>query len=71
MKSNINDEPSLDKIDDFKGKESKDKRNTVRLVVLGLLIFGAIYSFIKYENNKVDDYIGTPENPGLNTAKGK
>ncbi len=71
MKSNMNDEPSLDKIDDFNGKESKDKRNTVRLVVIGLLIFGAIYSFFKYNNNQVDDYIGTPEKPGINVTKGK
>ncbi len=71
MKSNTNDEPSLDKIDDFNGKESKDKRNTVRLVIIGLLIFGAIYSFFKYNNNQVDDYVGTPEKPGINVTKGK
>lgn len=71
MKSNTNDEPSLDKIDDFNGKETKDKRNTVRLVVIGLLIFGAIYSFFKYDNNQVDDYVGTPEKPGINVTKGK
>lgn len=71
MKSNTNDEPSLDKIDDFNGKESKDKRNTVRLVIIGLLIFGAIYSFVKYNNNQVSDYVGTPEKPGINVTKGK
>jgi hypothetical protein len=71
MKSNMNDEPSLEKIDDFNDKESKDKRNTVRLVVLGLILFGAIYSFFKYENNQVSDYIGTPEKPGINVTKGK
>lgn len=71
MKSNINDEPSLDKIDDFNNKESKDKRNTVRLVVVGILVIGAIYSFFRYENNQVNDYVGTPEKPGINTTKGK
>lgn len=71
MKSNMNDEPSLDKIDDFKGKESKDKRNTVRLVIVGLLVFGAIYSFFRYNNNQVSDYVGTPEKPGINVTKGK
>ncbi|PLY09031.1 MAG: hypothetical protein C0626_08425 [Arcobacter sp.] len=71
MKSNINDEPSLDKIDDFNNKESKDKRNTVRLVVVGILVIGAIYSFFRYENNQVSDYVGTPEKPGINTTKGK
>ena len=71
MKSNMNDEPSLDKIDDFNGKESKDKRNTVRLVIIGLLIFGAVYSFFKYNNSQVNDYVGTPEKPGIDITKGK
>lgn len=69
MKSNYNDEPSLEKIDDFNGKESKEKRNTVRLVIIGLIIFGALYSVIKYNFNQVDDYVGTPEKPGINTSK--
>ncbi|WP_428024745.1 hypothetical protein [Arcobacter sp.] len=71
MKSNMNDEPSLEKIDDFNGKETKDKRNTVRLVIIGLLVFGAIYSYFKYDNNQVDDYVGTAEKPGINVTKGK
>mgnify|MGYP001105168473 CR=1 FL=1 len=71
MKSNMNDEPTLDKIDDFDNKESKDKRNTVRLVIIGLIVLGAIYSFIKYENNQVTDYVGTPDKPGINVTKGK
>lgn len=71
MKNQLKGEPSLEKIDDFNGKESKEKRNTVRLVIIGLIVFGAIYSYIKYENNQVDDYIGTAENPGINVTKGK
>ena len=70
MDQKLHGEPSLEKIDDFKGKESKDKRNTVRLVIIGLILFGAIYSFVKYNNNQVDDYVGTPEKPGINTTKG-
>jgi hypothetical protein len=69
MKSNVNNEPSLEKIDDFNGKESKSKRNTIRLILIGLIVIGIVYSFFKYENNQVSDYIGTPENPGINTAK--
>jgi hypothetical protein len=67
----MNDEPTLEKIDDFDNKESKDKRNTVRLVIIGLIVLGAIYSFIKYENNQVTDYVGTPDKPGINVTKGK
>lgn len=70
MKSNYDDEPSLEKIDDFEGKETPQKRNTVRLVIIGLIIFGAIYSFFRYNNNQVSDYVGTTEKPGINTAKG-
>ncbi|RXJ81930.1 hypothetical protein [Arcobacter sp. F2176] len=71
MKSNMNNEPSLNKIDDYNGKESKSKRNTIRLVIIALLVFGCIYSFFRYENNQVNDYVGTPEKPGINTTKGK
>ncbi|ADG92900.1 hypothetical protein Arnit_1242 [Arcobacter nitrofigilis DSM 7299] len=69
MKSNMNNEPSLNKIDDYNGKESKSKRNTIRLIIIGLIVLGAIYSFFKYDNNQVNDYIGTPENPGISTTK--
>ncbi|MGB5920423.1 hypothetical protein [Arcobacter sp.] len=69
MKSNMNNEPSLNKIDDYNGKESKSKRNTIRLVIIALLVLGGIYSFFKYDNNQVSDYVGTSENPGINTTK--
>lgn len=71
MGDKLHGEPSLDKIDDFRGKESKDKRNTVRLVILGILLVGAVFSYMKYTNNSVSDYVGTEQNPGINTAKGK
>lgn len=34
MKSNMDDELSLEKIDDYNNKESKEKRNIVKLVVI-------------------------------------
>ena len=40
-------EPSLTKIDDYNGNESKQKRNTVRLIVILLLIFGAVLTYLK------------------------
>ena len=42
-----NGEPSLEKIDDYNGNESKQKRNTVRLIVILLLIFGAVLTYLK------------------------
>lgn len=68
MKSNMDDELSLNKIDDYNGKESKEKKKTVYMVVVFCLILGAILSYSKY-TSEVDDYIGTKEAPGITTTK--
>ncbi len=69
MKSNMDDELSLEKIDDYKGTESKEKRTIVKLVIIFCIIIGAIIGFLKY-NNQFDDYIGTKEAQGIaNTTK--
>ncbi len=46
-------EPSMYDIDDFRGDESKLKRQIVSLVVASLLIVGAIYGGLKiyYDNH--------------------
>lgn len=62
-------EPSLEQIDDYNNNESPEKRRTIRLVVIGILIVGAIYGVVKYNFSTPSDYIGTPENPGINTTK--
>jgi|UniRef100_UPI0040489936 hypothetical protein len=66
--SNLNDEPSLEKIDDYNGKESKQKRNTVRLVVIFCLLIGAVFAYLK-TTSVPNDYVGTQEQPGINTSK--
>jgi len=43
------------------------KRKSIRLIILGLLVFAGILSYVKVTNNTVSDYIGTPENPGIQT----
>ena len=68
MKSNMDDELSLDKIDDYNGHETKEKRNTVKLVVIFCLIIGAVFSYLKYSSD-VGDYIGTEDAPGISTTK--
>ena len=68
MKSNMDDELSLDKIEDYNGNESKEKRNTVRLVVIGILLVGAVFACLKY-NSSFDDYVGTAEAPGITANK--
>lgn len=66
--NNLNDEPSLDKIDDYNGTESGEKKNTVKLVVLFCLLVGAVFAYLKY-TSAPNDYIGTKENPGISTTK--
>lgn len=65
----MNGEPSLDQIDDYNNNESPEKRRTIWMVIIGLIVVGIIYSAIKISFDSVDDYTGTPQNPGINTAK--
>jgi len=62
-------EPSLEQIDDYDNNETPEKRRTVRLVIIGILVIGVIYALVKYNFSTPDDYVGTPENPGINTSK--
>ncbi len=64
-----NNEPTMDKIDDYNGNESKEKRATINKVILFCLIIGAILVGLKVSNSTQSDYVGTPENPGINTAR--
>lgn len=62
-------EPSLEKIDDYNGHESKSKRNTVRLIILSLLILGIILSYLKNDNAKLENNIEIKEVPTLDISK--
>jgi hypothetical protein len=68
MKSNINDEPSLEKIDDFNDKEPKEKRNIVKLVVIFCLVVGAVLAYMR-STSTYSDYVGTEDKPGITTTK--
>ncbi len=68
MKSNIDDELSLDKIDDYNGTESKEKKVIVALVIVFCLAVGGIFAYIK-SNSQVDDYIGSEDKPGIVPGK--
>ena len=65
-----NGEPSLDKIDDYNGNESKQKRNFVRLVVVFCIAVGVLMTYLKTSSVE-KDYVGTQEQPGINTTKNK
>lgn len=68
MKSNMDDELTLDKIDDYNGNESPSKRKTVIFVVVFCLVVGTVLSYVK-SNSQVDDYIGTKDAPGIDISK--
>ena len=65
----MNNEPSLDQIEDYNDNESPQKRRTVKIVVAVCLLVGLILAVIKYNYNTDEGYVGTPEKPGINTTK--
>ena len=67
-KNDLDNELSMDKIEDYDGKESKEKRNTVRTVIIICLVLGAVFAYFK-TTSLPNDYIGTADNPGINTSK--
>ena len=56
-----NTEPRLETIEDYDGNESKEKRKTIRIVILSGLFIGAIYGIISV-NSSVSDEIKTQTN---------
>jgi len=66
---NLTGEPTLEKIDDYNNNETPQKRKTIRLVVVGLLLFAVVLVVIKVTNSSVSDYIGTSENPGIEVTR--
>ncbi len=50
-----NNEPTLEGIEDYDGKESSEKRLTIWIVILTGLLIGAIYGIIKANNSTVAD----------------
>jgi hypothetical protein len=66
--NNFDNEPSLNKIDDYNGKESKEKRNTIRLIVLFCLAVGGVFAYLK-TTSLPNNYVGSPDQPGISTSK--
>ena len=65
----MQNEPSMDQIEDYNGKESKEKKNTVRLVILFCIVVGIGYAITKLNYTNDEEYVGTTEKPGLNTTR--
>jgi len=51
-------EPTLETIEDYHGKESKEKRLTVWIVILSGLLIGAVYGIIASNSTVSDEIIG-------------
>lgn len=62
---NFETEPTLGDIDDYQNNESTKKRRTVKLIIIGLVVAGLVYSFIAVSSKMPSDYIGTDKNPGI------
>ena len=58
-------EPSLEKIDDYYGKESPQKRKIINSVIIFCLVMGAILVTTKIYNQDETDYVGTKDRPGI------
>lgn len=67
-KKDFDDELSMDKIEDYDGKESSEKKRIIRNVIIIGLIIGAIFAYFK-STSVPDDYIGTEEKPGITATK--
>ena len=62
----LESEPTLEAMDDYNNQESPQKRKTIRLIVIGLLaVSGLFYALLKSYDTMPEDYIGTPQNPGI------
>jgi len=57
-------EPTLAKLDDYNGTESKEKRLTIWIVILSGLLIGAIYGIIA-ANTSVSDALVVKEQTGI------
>ncbi len=61
----MNNEPTLEGIEDFDNNESQETRSIIKMVVIGLLIIGAIYTASKLYFSTVSDAIDTTGNPAV------
>jgi hypothetical protein len=59
-----NVEPLLETIEDYNGKESKEKRMTIWIVILSGLLIGAVYGIIN-ANSSVSDDLGVSHTTGM------
>ena len=59
-----NNEPTLQNIEDYDGKESTEKKLTIWIVILSGLLIGSIYAIIA-ANTSVSDLLVDRETTGI------
>ena len=59
-----NNEPTLQNIEDYDGKESTEKKLTIWIVILSGLLIGSIYAIIT-ANTSVSDLLVDRETTGI------
>ena len=59
-----NNEPTLQDIEDYDGKESSEKKLTIWIVILSGLLIGSIYAIIA-ANTSVSDLLVDRETTGI------
>lgn len=58
-------EPSLESLEDYRGKEDLEKRLTIWVVILSGLLVGAVYSIVKLNNAFPSDVVNQQEVSGI------
>jgi len=59
-----NSEPTLEEIEDYNGKESKEKSMTIWIVILSGLLIGSIYTILQ-TSSSVDDQQNSMQKTGI------
>ncbi len=61
----MNNEPTLEGIEDFDNNESPETRSIIKKVIVGLLVLGAFYAGVKIYFSDVSDKVDTTAKPAI------
>lgn len=61
----MNNEPTLEGIEDFDNNESPETRSIIKKVIVGLLVLGALYAGMKIYFLDVSDRVDTSSKPAV------
>ncbi|HIP47254.1 MAG TPA: hypothetical protein EYG95_06825 [Campylobacterales bacterium] len=61
----MNNEPTLEEIEDFDNNESPETRSIIKKVIVGLIVLGALYGATKFYFSDVSDKLDTTSRPAV------